>query len=86
VLFTEIGHLVQVIFFCIFLQFQELLEIVFSESRIEETVERFNLDVAMKSFMSPILDKRLRGVKYIKKMISRTEIKGNAMGMPISKI
>ena len=49
---------------------------VYSEGKIEELVERFNLDVALKSFVSQSLEKRLRGVKYMKRMVARTDVKG----------
>jgi hypothetical protein len=41
--FTEIGHLVQ-----------ELLVLIWNEAKLEEAIDRFNLDVALKSFMSTI--------------------------------
>lgn len=63
-LFIEIGH-----------QIQELLGLVWSEGKIVETIEKFNLDVALKSFMSNNLEKRLRGVKFIRNMVARTTIK-----------
>jgi hypothetical protein len=64
ILFSEIGGLAQ-----------ELLALVWNEARIEDMLERFNLDVALKSFMSTTLEKRLRGLKFIKKMVARTELK-----------
>lgn len=45
------------------------------ESKIEELFENFNLDVALKSFLSNSLERRLRGIKYMRRMVARTEIK-----------
>src|ERR1700691_196906 len=50
---------------------QELLGLVWQEQKIVEVIERFNLDVALKSFMSNSLEKRLRGIKFIKNMVAR---------------
>jgi hypothetical protein len=53
----------------------DLLGLVMEESKIEELFENFNLDVALKSFLSNSLERRLRGIKYMRRMVARTEIK-----------
>eukprot|EP01116_Phalansterium_solitarium_P008215 TRINITY_DN2173_c0_g1_i1.p2 TRINITY_DN2173_c0_g1~~TRINITY_DN2173_c0_g1_i1.p2 ORF type:complete len:667 (-),score=214.79 TRINITY_DN2173_c0_g1_i1:5780-7780(-) len=61
-IFTEIGT-----------QIQELLGLIWAAPEIDRAVEKFNMDVALKSFLSNILEKRLRGLKAIKKLVARAE-------------
>ena len=47
---------------------QDLLKPIYSENKLEEIREGFNLDISWKLFNSPNLEKSLRGIKYIKKL------------------
>lgn len=46
-----------------------------NETKMDETIESFNLSVALRSFHSTNLEKSLRGLKYIKKLVSRASVK-----------
>eukprot|EP01119_Soliformovum_irregulare_P021052 TRINITY_DN6926_c0_g2_i1.p1 TRINITY_DN6926_c0_g2~~TRINITY_DN6926_c0_g2_i1.p1 ORF type:complete len:2370 (+),score=711.86 TRINITY_DN6926_c0_g2_i1:42-7151(+) len=63
-IFTEIGH-----------QMHELLSSIWPEPKILESFDKFNLDVALNSFKSTNLEKQLRGIKHIKSMVRRTDLK-----------
>lgn len=59
------------------IQVQQLFSVVWSDSKLDDIVESFNLTVALKSFLSSNLEKSLRGLKYIKKIVSRASVKEN---------
>jgi len=63
VIVAEIGDMVQ-----------NLLALVWTENKLEEAVERFNLDVAFRNFMSANLERKLRGIKYIRKVVGRAQL------------
>ena len=51
-----------------------MLSLAWSEARIIEVIEKFNLDVALKSFMSNNLEKKLKGIKFIRNIVARYQI------------
>lgn len=57
---AEIGDMVQ-----------SLLSLVWTDVKLEEAIEKFNLDVAFKNLMSANLERKLRGIKYIRKVVAR---------------
>jgi osmotically inducible protein OsmC len=51
---------------------QHLLGRLLSDEQLDELVERFNLDMGLRWLRSRALDKRVRGVKYIRKIVGRS--------------
>lgn len=54
---------------------QKLLLLIMHEDDIDKLLDGFNLDIALMSFQSNNLEKRLKGLKYIKRMVARANPK-----------
>eukprot|EP01117_Protostelium_nocturnum_P009608 TRINITY_DN3429_c0_g1_i3.p1 TRINITY_DN3429_c0_g1~~TRINITY_DN3429_c0_g1_i3.p1 ORF type:complete len:408 (-),score=98.48 TRINITY_DN3429_c0_g1_i3:149-1372(-) len=70
VLVSEIGDMIQ-----------GILLTVWPDAKLEEAIDRFNLDVAFTNFTSVNLERKLRGIKFIRKMVLRAE--SSKDGMPV---
>ncbi|PRP87509.1 ubiquitin domain-containing protein [Planoprotostelium fungivorum] len=51
-----------------------MLSLIWTTHKLEESIEIFNLDVSLLNLMSTNLERKLRGIKFIRKVVARAQM------------